>query len=106
SKGCEDDSKQKSSCAKVLIGVNNISNITLPDYITEVLNLGANFQIPSLPTYKEQEESWNQTWGQIKASVHQKGGKHFEKNIEIILDSYKTCLLPRANYKYLKHNSK
>ena len=43
-------------------------------------------------------ESWNQTWGQIQASVHQKGRKHFERNLEIILESYKTCLLPRANY--------
>jgi len=103
SKEFKEDSKQKSSRAKV-IGVNNISNIALPDYITEVLNLGANFQIPSLPNLKEQEESWNQTWGQIKASVRQKGSKHFEKNIEVILDSYKTCILPRANYKYLKHN--
>jgi len=96
--------KQKSSRPKVIIGVNNISTIKLPDYVTEVLNLGANFQIPSIPTKKEQEESWKQTWGQLQTSAQQKGKKHFEKSLEIILDSYKTCLLPRANKKYLKHN--
>ena len=98
----KEGSKQKSS--QKVIGVNNISSVNLPVYVTEVLNLGANFQIPSLPTNQEQKELWNQIWGQIEASVKEKGGKHFQKNLQIILESYKTCLLPRANYKYWKNN--
>jgi len=75
-KGFKEGFKQKSFRPKVIIGVNNISSVKLPDYVTEVLNLGANFQISSIPTKQEQEESWRQTWGQIQ-----------EKNLEIILDS-------------------
>ena len=37
-------------------GVNNISNIILPNYVVNTLKLGANFQLPSVPTKKEQEE--------------------------------------------------